>query len=195
MTRTSGTFVLLAALSGCLSYHSNLNAPLADGKGPRGSQPPAPPSPSVPVWAKSQVPPHYQRLQTLKNAERYTTAELREQQERVLFAEEELGRREAELFGELRSRAAAGAGRLQRAGDVLAYFNRLGTSNGPEEAINGRLEHPQCSAMGFRNLTNSIRPVNTPDDVKGMKVRTPPEIQIQASMEALGGIVSWRTLL
>ena len=42
---------------------------------------------------------------------------------------------------------------------------------------------------GFRNLTNSIRPVNTPDDVKGMKIRTPPEIQIQASMEALGGIV------
>jgi tripartite ATP-independent transporter DctP family solute receptor len=42
---------------------------------------------------------------------------------------------------------------------------------------------------GFRNLTNSVRPVNTPDDVKGLKIRTPPELQIQASMEALGGIV------
>jgi TRAP-type transport system periplasmic protein len=42
---------------------------------------------------------------------------------------------------------------------------------------------------GFRNLTNSVRPINTPDDVKGLKIRTPPELQIQASMEALGGIV------
>src|SRR3954454_7403594 len=30
----------------------------------------------------------------------------------------------------------------QRAADVLAYFDRPGTSNGPTEAINGRLEHP-----------------------------------------------------
>ncbi len=42
---------------------------------------------------------------------------------------------------------------------------------------------------GFRNLTNSVRPINVPDDVKGLKIRTPPELQIQASMEALGGIV------
>ena len=42
---------------------------------------------------------------------------------------------------------------------------------------------------GFRNLTNSRRPINTPDDVKGLKIRTPPEIQIQAAMEALGGVV------
>jgi len=42
---------------------------------------------------------------------------------------------------------------------------------------------------GFRNLTNSVRPINTPDDVKGLKIRTPPELQIQASMEALGGVV------
>jgi tripartite ATP-independent transporter DctP family solute receptor len=42
---------------------------------------------------------------------------------------------------------------------------------------------------GFRNLTNSVRPINTPDDVKGLKVRTPPELQIQASMKALGGVV------
>ena len=44
----------------------------------------------------------------------------------------------------------------QRAGDVLAYFDRPGTSNGPTEAINGRLEHLQGSALGFRNLTNYI---------------------------------------
>ena len=43
-----------------------------------------------------------------------------------------------------------------RAADVLAYFDRPGTSNGPTEAINGRLEHLRGSALGFRNLTNYI---------------------------------------
>jgi transposase len=44
----------------------------------------------------------------------------------------------------------------KRAGDVLAYFDRPGTSNGPTEAINGRLEHLRGTALGFRNLTNYI---------------------------------------
>ena len=44
----------------------------------------------------------------------------------------------------------------RRADDVLAYFDRPGTSNGPTEAINGRLEHLRGSALGFRNLTNYI---------------------------------------
>ena len=44
----------------------------------------------------------------------------------------------------------------QRAADVLAYFDRPGTSNGPTEAVNGRLEHLRGSALGFRNLTNYI---------------------------------------
>jgi transposase len=44
----------------------------------------------------------------------------------------------------------------RRAADVLAYFDRPGTSNGPTEAINGRLEHLRGSALGFRNLTHYI---------------------------------------
>ena len=40
--------------------------------------------------------------------------------------------------------------------DILAYFDRPGTSNGPTEAINGRLEHLRGSALGFRNLSNYI---------------------------------------
>ena len=44
----------------------------------------------------------------------------------------------------------------KRAADILAYFDRPGTSNGPTEAINGRLEHLRGSALGFRNLTNYI---------------------------------------
>ncbi len=44
----------------------------------------------------------------------------------------------------------------KRAADVLAYFDRPGTSRGPTEAINDRLEHLRGSALGFRNLTNYI---------------------------------------
>jgi transposase len=44
----------------------------------------------------------------------------------------------------------------KRAADVLAYFDRPSTSNGPTEALNGRLEHLRGSALGFRNLTNYI---------------------------------------
>ena len=44
----------------------------------------------------------------------------------------------------------------KRSVDVLAFFDRPGTSNGPTEAINGRLEHLRGSALGFRNLTNYI---------------------------------------
>jgi len=43
---------------------------------------------------------------------------------------------------------------------------------------------------GFRNLTNSKRPVNTPGDVRGLMVRTPPELPIRMAMEALGAVVA-----
>lgn len=42
---------------------------------------------------------------------------------------------------------------------------------------------------GFRCTTNSNHPINTPDDVKGLKIRTPGEIQIKSCMEALGAEV------
>ena len=44
----------------------------------------------------------------------------------------------------------------KRAEDVLAFFDRPATSNGPTEAINGRLEHLRGIALGFRNLTHYI---------------------------------------
>ena len=44
----------------------------------------------------------------------------------------------------------------RRAGDILAYFDHPHTSNGPTEAINGRLEHLLGSALGVRNLTHYI---------------------------------------
>jgi tripartite ATP-independent transporter DctP family solute receptor len=42
---------------------------------------------------------------------------------------------------------------------------------------------------GFRQLTNSVRPILTPDDVKGLKIRTPPAMTYQAAMQAIGANV------
>ncbi len=39
---------------------------------------------------------------------------------------------------------------------------------------------------GFRQITNNKRPINSPADVKGMKMRVPNEIQLQAMFDALG---------
>jgi transposase len=44
----------------------------------------------------------------------------------------------------------------KRKKDILAYFDHPGCSNGPTEAINGRLEHLRGIALGFRNLANYI---------------------------------------
>jgi hypothetical protein len=45
----------------------------------------------------------------------------------------------------------------QRAADVLAYFDRPGTSNGPTEAINGRVEHLRGSASASATSPTTSR--------------------------------------
>ncbi len=43
---------------------------------------------------------------------------------------------------------------------------------------------------GIRQITNSKRPILSPDDVKGLKIlTTPPAMAYQAAIEALGGNV------
>lgn len=58
--------------------------------------------------------------------------------------------------GPLKEVISLGRTLKKRAGDILAYFDRPGTSNGPTEALNGRLEHLRGLALGFRNLTNYV---------------------------------------
>ena len=43
---------------------------------------------------------------------------------------------------------------------------------------------------GFRNISNNVRPINSPDDVKGLKIRVPPEFHLQTLFEALGAVVT-----
>ncbi|WP_454925402.1 transposase [Actinomyces gerencseriae] len=42
----------------------------------------------------------------------------------------------------------------ERVTDILAHFDHPRASNGPTEAIDGRLEHLRGIALGFRNLTH-----------------------------------------
>jgi len=56
----------------------------------------------------------------------------------------------------------------------------------PELAKKG-LVHLSDWEWGFRQLTNSKKPVLTPADMKGMKIRTPPAFAYQAFVEAAGG--------
>src|SRR4029077_2241589 len=72
-----------------------------------------------------KIPADYQRKQTLKNAERYITPELKEYEEKVLSAEDKSQQREYELFHALRERVAGLTGCLQQTAEVLATLDVL----------------------------------------------------------------------
>jgi DNA mismatch repair protein MutS len=73
----------------------------------------------------ANIPSDYIRKQTIKNAERYITPELKEHEERVLRAEDRARELEYELFTTLRDRVSAEAPRLIQAGAVLAQLDVL----------------------------------------------------------------------
>jgi len=73
----------------------------------------------------SRVPADYIRKQTVKNAERYITPELKEYEDKVRNAEDRANALEYELFATLRDRVAADAPRLIQAGAVLAQVDTL----------------------------------------------------------------------
>jgi DNA mismatch repair protein MutS len=72
-----------------------------------------------------RVPQDYMRKQTLANAERYFTPELKEWEEKVLGAEERIAALEGRIFGELRAAAAAEVPRIQSVAERLATLDVL----------------------------------------------------------------------
>ncbi|MGE0538343.1 MAG: DNA mismatch repair protein MutS [Pirellulales bacterium] len=72
-----------------------------------------------------KVPAEYIRKQTIKNAERFITPELKEYEERVLTADERAKDLEYDLFVELRGLVAAAGRRLQATAAVLAQLDAL----------------------------------------------------------------------
>ncbi|MGE0484780.1 MAG: DNA mismatch repair protein MutS [Gammaproteobacteria bacterium] len=74
-----------------------------------------------------KVPADYQRRQTLKAAERYVTAELKQFETRILGAADKAARREKALYDALVERVATDVPRLQRAAAALASLDVLAT--------------------------------------------------------------------
>ena len=72
-----------------------------------------------------RVPDDYTRRQTLKNAERYYTPELKRREEEILSATERADSLEYETFRQVRSRVAAETERLQSLADALARLDTL----------------------------------------------------------------------
>jgi len=71
------------------------------------------------------VPKHYIRKQTLTNAERYFTPELKEFEETLLDAESRRSELEFELFEEIRREAVAHLGRLRTTAEHLAELDAM----------------------------------------------------------------------
>ncbi len=77
------------------------------------------------------VPPDYERRQTLVNAERFTTPELKEYEAKILDAQEKIVEIERRIFVELRAAIAGEARRIRQTAlalaevDVLAAFAHL----------------------------------------------------------------------
>jgi DNA mismatch repair protein MutS len=73
------------------------------------------------------VPPHYERRQTLVNAERFITPELKEFEAKVLGAEETICQLEYRLFEEIQRIVAEKAPGLQKTASVVALLDVLGS--------------------------------------------------------------------
>ena len=108
------------------------------------------------------VPGDYERKQTLVNAERFTTPELKEWEVKILEAEEKSQALELDLFREIRRRVAAEARRIRQTAaalaevDVLACFAELTAERNyhrPEFSDDGELlivqgRHPVIERIG-----------------------------------------------
>lgn len=95
------------------------------------------------------VPADYERKQTLVNAERFTTPELKEYEAKILTAQERSLEIERRLFEELRRRLLDAAGRMRETArrvaeiDMLACFAHLAALRGwtrPSVEVSGLLE-------------------------------------------------------
>ena len=74
---------------------------------------------------RGEVPPDFVRKQTIKNAERYITDELKKYETEALTAEQRCKELEANLFNDLRQKVAAQTLHLQQVADAIAKIDLL----------------------------------------------------------------------
>lgn len=73
----------------------------------------------------SRVPDDYERRQTLANAERFTTPQLKEWEQKVLGAEERIAQIEAELFAQVKVKVCEETRKLQSTARAIATLDAL----------------------------------------------------------------------
>jgi DNA mismatch repair protein MutS len=104
-----------------------------------------------------KIPADYQRKQTLKNAERYITPELKTYEEKVLTAEEKIFKREYDLFVALRDQVAGQTSRLLQTGEVLATLDVLACL--AESAASRQYCRPELCEESVLHITAGRHPV------------------------------------
>ena len=105
----------------------------------------------------SLVPASYERKQTLANAERYTTPELKELEGKVLSAEEKILTLEREIFQQVRAFAAAQAQRIKEAAAVVAELDVAATL--AHVAVENRYRRPKFTDSGEMRIDAGRHPV------------------------------------
>lgn len=89
------------------------------------------------------VPKDYQRKQTLANAERFITPELKEKESAVLAGEERISKLEYEIYEELRQQVAESASRLRQNSTAIATIDVLVSL--AETAVTRRYTRPKVT--------------------------------------------------
>jgi len=103
------------------------------------------------------APKDYDRKQTLVNAERFTTPELKELETKILEAEERILAIEKELFQGLRAHVAGFAGEIRRTAGAVAEVDVL--AGLAEVEAGRRYVRPQFSAEGEFRVAGGRHPV------------------------------------
>ncbi len=104
-----------------------------------------------------RVPADYVRKQTLANAERFTTAELKQLEDLVTGAEQKLNKLEQELFEQVRSEVAEASARVHVMGVTLATVDVLATL--AEAAARNHYVKPVLEEGGTIQVVDGRHPV------------------------------------
>ena len=105
----------------------------------------------------ARVPAEYERRQTLANAERFTTSELRDWEKKVLGAEERIVQLETELFTDVCRQIAAETKRIQMTARALAALDVLASS--AETAARRRYTRPTLHDSDELEIIQGRHPV------------------------------------
>jgi DNA mismatch repair protein MutS len=103
------------------------------------------------------APADYERKQTLANAERFTTPELKDYERKVLDAEEKILTLERELFADVRQRTAAQAQRIRSTATAVAELDT--TAALAQVAAENRYQRPTFSHDGEMRILAGRHPV------------------------------------